>query len=816
MRRQGGIKPMNRRLEMLRATGLALAISLMTAECAFSQVAKQPVNLGPAQLGQTLLALSQTFGEQIIFSKSLVERRISAPLSGMYTADEALNAALKGSGLSYRRGRAGVIMVESATARIAPTKIVDAQPAPSTQEPDAPSASAQLEEVVVTAQRRSERLQDIPMAVTAVNAKQLAVSGVDNASDLRQVAPALNSQKINGSWVASSIRGIGSFSFGVGVEPSVAMYVDGVYLASPFAETLTLNNIASVEVLKGPQGTLFGRNATAGVILMTTSDPTADPHGNFEVGYGSYQTSSVKGYVAGGIAKNLTADFSFIGTFQGEGFGRNLATGNEAGRLNQDLISRTKWVWAPTDSTKFVLIGDAFNAYGSYSPVTGRPGSISGYIPGYIFPDLRQNVDTDVDTYRKLRGGGVSLRVDQTVGDLKFSSISAYRGSRLWEQADLDDTPVSIGKLLYGQDDRQFSQELQLSSRSGGKLQWTTGFYYYSAKSSNAPVILNFFGLFPNYVLTSDEYKSSPSIYGQATYALFTDTHLTVGARYSSETDEAKNAVQDSVVYPSQKSTTSSPTYRISLDHRFSENFLGYVSFNTGFKSGGFNSGSPGTAPYQPEKLKAYEVGLKTDLFDRRLRLNAAGYHYDYSNIQVLAVTNTALLVRNGPTASVYGLDADFDAILTHHFSLNGGINWMTSKFGNYPGCPVGSLTGGVPLNFTGTNCAGNQLPFAAKFTGSASVNYAAPLGGGNLRASLSAYCNSGYFYEPDNLLEERAYVLVNASAKWTASNGVSIGVFGKNLTNKRVLGTGTAGNGNQNAWYSDPITYGITLGYSF
>jgi iron complex outermembrane receptor protein len=276
-------------------------------------------------------------------------------------------------------------------------------------------------------------------------------------------------------------------------------------------------------------------------------------------------------------------------------------------------------------------------------------------------------------------------------------------------------------------------------------------------------------------------------------------------------------------IFPDRSITANRFTYRASLDHRFSPEVLVYASYNTGFKSGGYNTGSPGTPAYDPEDLKAAEIGVKLDLLDRKLRLNLAAFHYDYSDIQTQRVALTGLEVFNGAKARVNGIDGDFTAVLSKNFSLTGGFTLLDTKFTNFNVCPISAQGGGEFLVNSGpgtafpTGCTGNNIPFAAKFAGSVAANYTAPLGGGELLLSGNVYYNSGYSFETDNVLQQSKYAKLGASAKWISESGFSVGAYGRNLTQKRTsLYQGSQSSGNTAVAYADPREYGVTVGFAF
>lgn len=694
------------------------------------------------------------------------------------------------------------------------------------------SQAGEVDDVIVTAQRRDERLQDVPISVTAVNAQQLQAAGVESAVDLRQVAPALNSARTNGSWVTSNIRGIGSFGYGVGVESPVATYVDGVYYSAPFVESLLLNNIEAVEVLKGPQGTLFGRNATAGLIHIRTARPTSEPSGNFELGYGSYDTTTARAYIAGGLSENFAADFSAVGRFQGEGYGRNRTTGQDTNQLEEDLAFRSQLLWTPSPDTEFRLIADYFSGEGTHGDVAAYPGFVNGFT-FTLNPDLDYDTESDYPIHRTVEGGGLALQWSQSFGGgYEWLSTTAGREASVTLNQDLDFTPNDVGTLIYGQDEQQFSQEFQLNSPTDGPFQWTAGLYYYWGQGDYAPVVVDlsqFIFVQGIFTTKSTQVTESLAAYAQGAYELTDNTNLTVGLRYTEETrteEDATDLLDFSsgggpiipIAYPDREISFDNVSYRISLDHRFSDEVLAYASFNTGFKSGGFNSGLPGNAPYQPEELDAYEIGLKMDLLDRRLRLNVAGFYNDYTNMQVQGLATSSLIIRNGPSAEIYGVDADFTAILNDNFSLTGGFAWLSPEFGTYLGCASHtSPTGGTPLTEIGTDCTGNQIPGAAEFTSSLTLNYGQTFTSGELEASANVYYNSGLYYEADNVLSQDAYATLGATVRYTFNNGVSVGAFGRNLTDERVKAfAASQQSGNTAVFYQDPLTYGVTVGYRF
>ena len=704
-----------------------------------------------------------------------------------------------------------------------------------------------VEAVIVTAQKREENQQDVPIAVASVGAERLEALGVDTVMDIQIAVPSVFPTNANGRY-SSTLRGVGSYAFSPGVESAVAIVIDGVYLAQPLASELALNNVDRIEVLKGPQGTLFGRNTTGGVINVITRTPTKDATGNFSLDYGNYDTVTGNAYISGGV-EGLAADFAVRARAQGDGFGRNIITGADIGRTKYDVSLRSKVVWDIGPRTKLTVIGNYWTSDDSRGYVLGAPGTLSGFVNttaaapptftttyplNYVHPSLGFDVAQDNDYKRTGWLEGLSAKIDQDFEGVRLTAITAYRKGALRLQEDIDFTPFHVAALVDRENSSQFTQEVQLASTGDSRLKWTVGAFYFDMTSGYAPIDLDFVNFFGATIHQTVKHEAeSWAAYAQSTYAVTDNTNLTLGVRYTEEKRKQADFVELDTFGPftfptvlaDRSFTATKATYRVSLDHHFTDDIMGYVSVNTGFKSGGFNIGSPFDPPnsgipapaYKPETNTAYEAGLKTELFDHRLRLNAAAFYNDYKDLQVQKFNSTgsALLVVNGPSARIYGVDADFEAVLTDSIRVSGGFAWIDPKFGDFPGCPIATVGGGVPVVLG--NCKGHSITFAPKFTGSLAVNYSTHVGAGVLDASANLYYNDGYFFEPDNLIKQDAFATLSASVKWTSDAGYYVGVFGDNLTDKRsLLSNGHQQNGNNSVSYADPRTYGVRVGYAF
>ena len=690
-----------------------------------------------------------------------------------------------------------------------------------------------IQDIVVTAQRRSENLQNVPIAITAITGDKLNATGVNVTTDLIAVTPGLNYTNNAGVYAQAKLRGVGTSSNGPGIENPVATYIDGVYISSMSGALLSLNDVEQVAVLKGPQGTLFGRNATGGLIQITTRSPQEKPTMDFSVGYGNLQTVTSSVYLSGGLAPNLSASVSAYYQNQDEGFGKNLYNGEDVYKA-RTVAGRAKVKWEPFDGTTILLSADYSKIKG---PLDGlRPTDGSYNVLGQKFPGGPYDVDENVQPNARLEQYGYSGTVTQEIGSLQLQSITAYRDTLNRTALDYDETPVPLTNVLIRQFNRQFSQELQLQPQKRGKLQWIIGGFYFWARDGYDGTVTNGttipFGI--SQIQNSSQTVNSLAGYAQATYPIFQDTNLTGGIRYT--TDLRKENGRADLVLPigaiagtslsTGRRRFSKVTFRASVDHRFSQDVLVYASYNRGFKSGAFLLQDFPVDILKPETLDAYEVGAKTDLFDRHLRVNVAGFYYNYQNIQLQLLNRGILTAYNGTGARFYGADGDVEARLFRGLTLTAGASYLHNAYKDFQAFtatpiipvfppPVGRPNGGNVIGLG--NVGGNRVQAAPTFTVNFGGTYRVDVGAGHLDFAANYYHNGGWYAEADNRLRQRPYDTVNASIAYSPGrSGVTISVYGKNLTNKyyaAYLGEVDIGNGITPA---PGRTYGFTLAYRY
>jgi iron complex outermembrane receptor protein len=689
--------------------------------------------------------------------------------------------------------------------------------------------NSQLDTIVVTAQRRAENQETVPISIAAVSGAALTEAGITNVQELGNSVPGLNIENNVGNAFVF-VRGVGTTA--LAVENDVGVYVDGVYITSQTASLLNLSNIDRVEVLKGPQGTLFGRNAVGGALSIVTKDPSKTPSADISVGYGNFNTTTANFYGTTGIGANLATDFAFYYSDQADGWGHDLTTDTQNFRA-RSIQARNKWVYTPVDDTKITLSID-------YALVHNQLGSQWSFLPGAVGVD---GASTNRGFYNSLGNGlsqnesqqyGTMLRIDQNFGWARGVSITSIRSSTNHNFVDQDGTPLPV---VEGgptpQNDRAYSEELQLLSPDSSPIKWIVGAYAlydkYYTPGFNIQV-----GTTTHEVLVVDEPTKSYAGFGQATIEVLPDTHLTLGLRY---TDDHKSVSGETslngtqlppipgVTDPSRQNTTFSKlTYRVALDHQFSPDIMGYVSYDKGFKSGQYNLIAYADAPVQPESLDAVQAGVKSEFLDHRLRVNLAGFHYKYSNIQITQVVTGGTELLNAAAATLYGVDADVDAKVNSYFKLQGSLEWLHGRYTNFPDAPsyapnVSPVTG-LPVGANSLltiDASGNTTVHSPTMTAYVAGDYTVPLALGRMELNASLSYNSGYYWDPDNRLKQPSYTLLGAFVKWTPNQGNwDLRIWGNNLTNKEYYAYESAFSLGDVASPAAPRTYGITAGYHF
>lgn len=709
-------------------------------------------------------------------------------------------------------------------------------------------------EILVVAQRREESMQKVPIAITAVSRDQLESANITSAYDLMAAAPTLTINR-SAVYAVPFLRGVGSSNIILGDEPSVASYVDGFYQGPAASANLPFNNIDRVEVLKGPQGTLYGRNATGGLINLITSRPQGSFAARAAIGYGNFDTFEADGYVTGPLGNRVRADLSLRFRDQGTGYVLNRFNGHRVG--NSDVFSmRGKVEMDLGDNSTLTLAADYFNARDDMgTSQSNEPGVIPvGAASGGQYSDFPRETYLNIDSVGSVKAWGVSstLRVDlDAVSLVSLTQYRHYKSENILDAdaTSADDLPAAVYPGGVGRQNPAFyfdspsdmpyfvTQELQLLSNGDGPFSWIVGGFGQLSEERYIP--LQFFtksDLAAPFVSIFAEGKtSSVAGFGQLSYDVGGGLRLTAGGRVTWERKAATGAqylgdpaTSLPVTVQDKARSWTSFTYRLAADWQASDGLMLYASASKGFKSGTYNTNtiSPTSPPVDPETLYAYEIGFKADP-SRTFRLNGAAYYYDYKNIQFYAQQVNVAALLNAAGAKLYGAEVDFVWRPLRGFTLNGGLAWEHSEYTDFPGAQVylpyaplanGSPDYNAPLEFGQAtyflDAKGRPVVRTPEFTGNITATYDVEFpNGGGMSFSGNAYHNSGYSFDPLEVVNQKSYTLLGASMTYRLpGDRFSIMLWGKNLTNETYLESVTSGGRNSRVGYNPPRTYGITL----
>jgi iron complex outermembrane receptor protein len=700
--------------------------------------------------------------------------------------------AFIGSGSRRSLSTLGVAAVAYASLVVSPTMAQDA-------------SSGMLKEVIVTAQHRAEPLQKVPIYVNVVSARAAAAMGVTTMSDLPMLVPGLLLGTANGGAVLT-IRGISSTSTS-GDELATAVYVDGVYLAAAPAAMFALSNIKSVEVDKGPQGTLFGRNAIGGAIQVITKDPSHVTDADVQLGYANYDTVTTQFYGTTGISRTVAINFSAYVQNMGEGWGINSYNFQQAHQGHQTEI-RSKVAWDPSADTSVMLILMANDVYDpsaqSYQVFPGY--DTAAHVPSNGF----WNVDSDENQMSGAISRNVALKVRHKLGWATLVSISDYDNSRFPQVFDQDATHLALSDVFLNRTSTTETQELRLISPGTGRLTWQVGTFYFHNVYAYAP--LAFTGV-NNFSVDSTMPKTSYAVYGQGTLDLGWHTHLTLGTRWTRD-DTAMDGTRSPTVagYPEHQSEASTrETYRASLDHAWTKDFMTYVSYNTGFKSGLYNMSNPLNGYAKPEYVTAYEGGFKSELFDHHLRLNMAAYYNSFTNMQVKAAVFNVVLLQNAARATIKGVDMDFQAALPGRIFLMGGASYENGYYTSFPNSQVYQfLPGGITLTGVG-DVTGNRTVQTPQWVYNLGLEYSVPTSRGDLGFSLDFSHTDKFYWDPQSIVPQAAYNLVNGQVKWSPTEHFDVTLWIKNGLDSKYYNQGNPTGFGPTGYPAPPRTFGIT-----
>ena len=710
--------------------------------------------------------------------------------------------------------------------------------APVEQESEA-RAGGSLDYIVVTAQKRAESLQDVPLAISAYSGDTLQNLGVTGTQALQFVTPGLVFTR-TGPQAQPYIRGVGTRLSGGGLEPSIAVYVDDRYEPIGSAMMMDLADVERVEVLKGPQGTLYGRNATGGAIRVISKAVSDDLEGQMTAGYGNYDYYSLSGSVNVPLAENFGARVTGL-MRKRDAFARNLVAGaRDADDLDSWAVRGKFRLKASDTVTANLTLGywKQADAAGMDQIDLSPPGRSTGIARGGITGRKRSEIASLLDSMQRAEQFSAEFRIDADLGGVDLASITTYADYKGRTDIDADGTSARVFDAPGSRStSRNFSQEFQLVSNSGKPVEWVAGLYYFSGRGwADNHLDLGAAAL---YSIGDQRNKTEvAAIFGQLTWQMAERWNLTVGGRLSYEEKTVRTRSSDKVAGPTlaltpfdDKADWLAFTPKLTLQYKL-DNAMLYLTYARGFKSGGYNY--PARSPaglggvLDPEILDMVEFGMKGDFFDRRLRANAALYFYDYKDLQVTRASNTsggsvASVTENAANARIYGLDLDLVWSVTDNLTLTSGLNISKSKYRDF--VTTAKVFNTLPA--TGTrdvayDASGHGLLRSPKWSAFISAEYDLQLGdAGHMPITLSYSYKDDYLFDfiADPLTErlrQKAYGLLNARVTYIPSENWRISGWVNNLTDVHYFDDLVAAGSGLRGSYGAPRTYGVEASFSF
>ncbi len=730
-------------------------------------------------------------------------------------------------------------------------------------------AFAQLDEIVVTAQKREQSIQDVPIAVTAVDSAYIESRNITNIQSLSTLAPNLKIENTPGNTTAAqiSIRGGVTINPALTWEPTVGIYLNGAYIGKTQGAIFDVADIERLEVLRGPQGTLYGRNTLAGAVNVITAKPTEEFGGKLKVGFGNYNSRLAKGTVNFGQIGPVRAKVSAM-LEQRDGFvdivdnpfaGVTLAGPNSTDEL-ENLDKKSLMIALSTDVTENLVLDYTFdisdadqkptfsqivsvspqNIFDPSSPAYAGGGPFGGQYFGfpldlYVNADRQFTASVDGPVYEKSRieGHNLTATLDTSFGVLK--SITSKRFMSWDDALDLDGSPLPLAHTQRLSSYESFSQELQLTG-SADKLNYVVGAYYFKddGDTKNPQFFFGGANRFDSrYAFETD----AIALYGQLDYALTDALTVTGGLRYTEEDktiDRANALLGPPAFFLVPAGTTAETTFdnlspSVTADYKFTDDISAYAKYSKGFKSGGFN-GEAGSAaetarPYKAEIVDSFEVGFKSRFLENRAQINAAAFLNKHKDMQLSVFTATGAAasdIRNAGRADIKGLEIEGLFQASETVLLRASLGLLDAEYKEF-------------IEFGMDVKDDRAFPHAPKSTWSVGFDWEALSGDwGTINVSADANHTAKYFTYPYSLTptapqqafnsESPSRTLVDGRIAWSnipiAGQEVELAVWGKNVFDKEYIANfidfGPGFGGLTNGYFGPPATYGVTLGVNF
>jgi iron complex outermembrane receptor protein len=686
-----------------------------------------------------------------------------------------------------------------------------------------------VDQVVITAQKRKEKLQDVPIAVTVIGEEALEKSRVRTLMDLSQSVPNFEAAPLPGT-PAISVRGVGGGGRNIGFDTRVGVYLDGIYMGQAQALSQPLFDIEQIEVLRGPQGHLFGRNTVAGAVNITTRGPTKEFEGSVRAVLGNYGAREAYATVSGPMAKQLLGKFS-VATESRDGYSTNLFNGQKLDDLKR-LTTRGQLAFQATEKL-------SFNLYGDYSDtkqniILGEPTTSFSDRPLPDGPLPHRQVNFNTTPYIDAQLSGLSLTVDYALGGGNtLTAVSGYRLTKQDRTNDTDYNPQDIFRIRYKDEFKQLSQEVRIASPTTGAVRYVGGVYFLDetaetlrtastgADAALARLPLNLVGTNAGTVKTTNK-----ALFGSLDVDLLSALTLNLGARYTSEKKDllynlngaAAIGIATLVDYRDSRSENKlTPT--VGLSFAASKDMTLYGKYSTGFKSGGWNADFVRATQvadglnFDTETVKSFELGLKGALLGGRMQYELAAFRSKYDNYQtfffVPLPNGTAILqLKNAAKVDSQGMEASTRVRVTPDLKLGVSLGVLRTTYRSFPN------GGGL-----GVDLSGQKVPDTPEMTASLTLDYsiAAPGLGGKFDL-FADYSHRDSTFQGSNLAALSSRDLANVRLSYTPDNLKWVAsMWARNLTNQDyVIATGRDFLGNNFVTRGVPRMFGIEAKYYF
>ncbi|MFW3894879.1 TonB-dependent receptor [Pseudomonas bharatica] len=716
---------------------------------------------------------------------------------------------------------------------------------------DETSTTPALKTVTVTAQHREETLQEVPVAVSAVQGTSLTADGVRAMGDITTFVPNASAKNPDGDgrprWY---IRGLGTGDTGAATVYPVGIYADDVYLNAPVAGGGPLFDLERIEILRGPQGTLYGKNTTAGAVNVISKKPTFDTDGYGTIGFGSKNERILNGAIGGSLVDDRLAGRVSLYSEERDGFTHNLTNDQTYGDVNKKAV-RVQFLAKVNEDLEALL-----KIHGREFKGDGSSGSLPlgrYYNVGYQRPHGRK-IELNTNEDYKLDHSGTSLTLNWNLGDYTLTSITAYDHIRNQSLTDADYTPYEVnGATDSDATYDQYSQEFRLASSPQETLRWMLGTHYFHETLDNSAVRSIIPGPTPNgtgsnqtggtvdyrnldYTHRTDSY----ALFGNLAYDFTDNLTVTGGLRWTTEKKDI-----DLDLTQLTRATATGPlipltaagsngnreeskrwdawTYDLTPEYRINDNLRVFFRYAHGFRSGGFNTGLSTSlaqlTTVDPEELDAYELGLKSEWFDHRLTVNANVFYYDYQDIQVnLLTVNSGILttaLTNGAKGKVKGAELEIEGQPTDRLHLRGALSFLDTEYTDFKN--TNPNTGAVTGDYSG-----NSFVRSPRYVVSLGADYTLPLdipgrlvAGGDVSFRDKEYFLADRQSSADAPLNQPHYTLANSRLTWfSADEKLSVTGFVNNLTDRRyqVHGRPNGTAGQYVITYGDPRTVGLSV----